>query len=80
MSAGHVPIDRSVKATVYRAFADRIFLEQSPEPGYELPKQLFSEWWLTWFWVAGKELTAVNYKIAGLSLYFMAAMVEAGDA
>jgi hypothetical protein len=71
--------NRSVKATVYRAFADRVFLESSPQPGYELPKQLFSEWWLTWFWVE-EELTTVDYRIAGLSLYFMAAMVEAGDA
>jgi hypothetical protein len=72
-------IDRDVKATVYRAFAERTFLEKNPDVGYELPREMFREWWLTLFWTTD-HLCDVGYKEAALSLHFMAAMVEAGDA
>jgi hypothetical protein len=68
----------AVEATVYRSFGERIFIEQDQNIGYELPGKLFDRWWLQWFWT-GEELTEVDYKVAGLALHFMAAMVEAGD-
>ena len=72
-------MDKFVRATVYRAFAERMFIEQDQNVGYELPCDLFREWWLQWFW-SPKKLKDVDYKSAGLSLHFMAAMVESGDA
>lgn len=73
-------MDSSPKATVYRAFGDRTLLERDSNVGYQLPRDLFREWWLTWFWEAGELLDQVDPEVAGLSLHFMAAMVEAGDA
>lgn len=71
---------RNPKATVYRAFGERTFIEQNQSVGYGLSPDMFREWWLEWFWNSDKHLSEVNYKVAGLSLHFMAAMVDAGDA
>jgi hypothetical protein len=67
-----------VKASVYRSFAERTFIEKDANVGYDLPHHLFEEWWLTWFWTT-KTLDKVGYRVAGLSLHFMATMLEAGD-
>lgn len=69
----------SPEATVYRAFAERTFLEQNPEVGYDLPYDMFRRWWLEFFWNDAL-LSNVSVMEAGMSLHFMATMVEAGDA
>lgn len=71
--------DAIPRAMVYRSAGIRTFMEQSNDPGYDLPRHLFEAWWLQWFW--NKDLLCeVPYRDAGMSLLFMAAMVEAGDA
>ena len=71
--------DAIVEAMVFRSFGARTFIEQNQKVGFELPEHLFEKWWLQWFWNS-ELLEDVDYRDAGLSLHFMAAMVEAGDA
>jgi len=71
--------DAIVEAKVFRSFGERTFIEQNPDVGYDLPCHMFSKWWLQWFWNS-ELLCHVDYRDAGLSLHFIAAMVEAGDA
>lgn len=68
-----------VEARVFRAFGERTLLEQRAEVAYDLPEQLFDKWWLTWFWT-DKLLCQVRPTDAAMALFFMAAIVEAGDA